>query len=265
MSLKDTRGAESLSSASFAWNLSCASGGRPLRSMNDATCPTFIAAPFIWPSTSTICSAALSRSRAFASSRSCSPRVRLAALLAYARAAWPPTSPPTFAVRRTRPVGIGFSPFGGMLMTLRARVGCRPMAERRVVIDHLTIGVPDLARSRAFYAAALEPLGFREMGAWSAEQREIAFGYDGGDDFAISTQYEPGGQVHVAFSADSREAVDAFHSAALRAGGRDNGAPGERPEYAPGYYGAFVLDLDGHNVEAVWHGGGGGGRADVGR
>ena len=142
-------------------------------------------------------------------------------------------------------------------MTLRARIPCRAMAERRVVIDHLTIGVRDLARSRAFYAAALEPLGFREMGAWSEEQREIAFGYDGGDDFAISSQYPAGGQLHIAFSADSREAVDAFYAAALSAGAADNGAPGERPEYAPGYYWAFVLDPDGHNVEAVWHSGSG--------
>jgi catechol 2,3-dioxygenase-like lactoylglutathione lyase family enzyme len=128
------------------------------------------------------------------------------------------------------------------------------MAERRVVIDHLTIGVRDLESSRAFYRAALEPLGFAEMGSWSEEQREIAFGYEGGDDFAISTEYAAGGRLHIAFSADSREAVDAFHEAAMRAGGRDNGQPGERPEYAPGYYGAFVLDPDGHNVEAVFHG-----------
>ena len=130
------------------------------------------------------------------------------------------------------------------------------MTERRVVIDHLTIGVRDLERSRAFYRAALAPLGFEERGPWSDEQREIAFGAEGVDDFAISPEYEPGGQLHIAFSADSREAVQAFHAAALAAGGEDNGAPGERPEYAPGYYGAFVLDPDGHNVEAVFHGGG---------
>ncbi|MEA2436090.1 MAG: hypothetical protein QOF65_646 [Thermoleophilaceae bacterium] len=130
------------------------------------------------------------------------------------------------------------------------------MAERRVVIDHLTIGVRDLERSRAFYRAALAPLGFEERGPWSDQQREIAFGAEGADDFAISPEYEPGGQLHIAFSADSREAVQAFHEAALAAGGEDNGAPGERPEYAPGYYGAFVLDPDGHNVEAVFHGGG---------
>jgi catechol 2,3-dioxygenase-like lactoylglutathione lyase family enzyme len=128
------------------------------------------------------------------------------------------------------------------------------MAERRVVIDHLTIGVIDLDRSRRFYSAALEPLGFVEMGPWSEEEREIAFGVRGADDFAISGEYVAGGQIHVAFSADSREAVDAFHAAALAAGGVDNGAPGERPRYSPRYYGAFVLDPDGHNVEAVFHG-----------
>jgi catechol 2,3-dioxygenase-like lactoylglutathione lyase family enzyme len=130
------------------------------------------------------------------------------------------------------------------------------MPERRVVIDHMTVGVRDVARSRAFYRAALEPLGFGELGPWSDEQREMAFGPPEFDDFAISDKYEPGGQLHIAFSADSREAVDAFHAAALAAGGRDNGAPGERPEYSPGYYGAFVLDPDGHNVEAVFHGAG---------
>jgi catechol 2,3-dioxygenase-like lactoylglutathione lyase family enzyme len=128
------------------------------------------------------------------------------------------------------------------------------MAERRVVIDHLTVGVIDLDRSRRFYSAALAPLGFREMGSWSADEREIAFGVEGADDFAISTRYPSGGYLHIAFSADSRADVDAFHEAALAAGGEDNGAPGERPEYSPGYYGAFVLDPDGNNVEAVFHG-----------
>jgi catechol 2,3-dioxygenase-like lactoylglutathione lyase family enzyme len=128
------------------------------------------------------------------------------------------------------------------------------MASRRVVIDHLTIGVRDLDSSRRFYAAALEPLGFTEMGPWSEERRECAFGAPGADDFAISTEYEPGGQLHVAFSADSEDAVRAFHAAAVAAGGRDNGPPGPRPEYSAGYFGAFVLDPDGHNAEAVFHG-----------
>jgi catechol 2,3-dioxygenase-like lactoylglutathione lyase family enzyme len=125
--------------------------------------------------------------------------------------------------------------------------------ERRVVIDHLSVGVADLARSRDFYLAALAPLGFGELGKWSSENQDVAFGPEDLDDFAISTKYAPGPGVHVAFAADSRAQVDAFHAAALAAGGRDNGAPGPRAGYSPGYYGAFVLDPDGHNVEAVFH------------
>ncbi len=127
------------------------------------------------------------------------------------------------------------------------------MPSRRVVVDHLTIPVSDLERSRAFYARALAPLGFSESGPWSEARREIAFGLPDANDFAISTEYAGGGAVHVAFAADTRAQVDAFHAAALAAGGRDNGAPGERPEYSATYYGAFVLDPDGHNVEAVCH------------
>jgi catechol 2,3-dioxygenase-like lactoylglutathione lyase family enzyme len=126
--------------------------------------------------------------------------------------------------------------------------------ERRVIIDHMTLGVSNLERSRAFYTRALEPLGFSEIGAWSDQEREIAFGVEGANDFGISQKYESGGQLHVAFAADSEEQVDAFHRAALAAGGTDNGAPGPRPQYSEGYYGAFVLDPDGHNVEAVFHG-----------
>jgi catechol 2,3-dioxygenase-like lactoylglutathione lyase family enzyme len=124
---------------------------------------------------------------------------------------------------------------------------------RHVVIDHLSVGVSDLEASRSFYERALEPLGFTEIGAWSDGQREIAFGLKDANDFGISDRYEPGGQLHIAFAADTREQVDAFHAAALAAGGRDNGAPGPRPEYSENYYGAFVLDPDGHNIEAVCH------------
>jgi catechol 2,3-dioxygenase-like lactoylglutathione lyase family enzyme len=127
------------------------------------------------------------------------------------------------------------------------------MPSRRVVIDHLTLGVSDLAASRRFYAAVLAPLGFAEHGAWSADGDEVSFGLADHEDFAISTTYSPAGRVHVAFAADTREAVDAFHDAALAHGGRDHGAPGLRPEYSSTYYGAFVLDPDGHNVEAVCH------------
>jgi catechol 2,3-dioxygenase-like lactoylglutathione lyase family enzyme len=130
------------------------------------------------------------------------------------------------------------------------------MPTRRVIIDHLKIGVSDLERSRRFYTQALEPLGYRDLGPSSEEDpsREISFGPEGFDDFAISEIYEAGGQIHIAFAADTKEQVDAFHAAALEAGGKDNGAPGPRPEYSEGYYGAFVLDPDGHNVEAVFHG-----------
>ena len=122
-----------------------------------------------------------------------------------------------------------------------------------MIIDHLKIGVSDLEASSRFYAQALEPLGFDELGPWSDARREVSFGTKDADDFAISKKYEPGGQVHVAFAADTREQVDRFHAAALAAGGTDNGGPGPRPEYSEGYYGAFVLDPDGHNIEAVCH------------
>jgi catechol 2,3-dioxygenase-like lactoylglutathione lyase family enzyme len=127
------------------------------------------------------------------------------------------------------------------------------MPERRVVIDHISVGVTDLSRSREFYRRALEPLGMRELGPWSDDAKEVAFGHEGFDDFAISTEYPVGAPVHVAFAAESEDEVRAFHAAALEAGGRDNGAPGPRLEYSAGYFGAFVLDPDGHNVEAVYH------------
>ncbi|MCW2993359.1 MAG: Glyoxalase/bleomycin resistance protein/dioxygenase [Conexibacter sp.] len=127
------------------------------------------------------------------------------------------------------------------------------MPSRRIVIDHLSIGVSDLRASRRFYLAALAPLGFAELGEWSEDARDVAFGPDDLDDFAISTKYPVGGGGHIAFAADSREQVDAFHDAAIAAGATDNGGPGVRTEYSPGYYGAFVLDPDGYNVEAVYH------------
>ncbi len=122
------------------------------------------------------------------------------------------------------------------------------------MIDHLTLGVSDLRRSRDFYARALLPLGFAEIGSWSDAAVDVAFGLEEADDFAISTSYRPSGPMHVAFAADRREQVDAFYAAALAAGGQDNGPPGLRPQYSEGYYGAFVLDPDGNNVEAVHHG-----------
>jgi catechol 2,3-dioxygenase-like lactoylglutathione lyase family enzyme len=129
----------------------------------------------------------------------------------------------------------------------------RIVPRRRVVIDHVTIGVSDLERSRLFYSRVLLPLGFAEIRTLP-ELEEVEFGLEEAADFAISTRYGTSSPVHVAFAADRREQVDAFYAAALAAGGSDHGAPGLRPEYSPGYYGAFVLDPDGHNMEAVHHG-----------
>ena len=128
------------------------------------------------------------------------------------------------------------------------------MPRRRVVIDHLTLGVNDLTRSREFYVRALLPLGFAEISVRRDDAHEVAFGLDEADDFTISTAYDTAAPVHVAFAADRREQVDAFYAAALTAGGRDNGRPGLRPQYSSDYYAAFVLDPDGNNVEAVHHG-----------
>ncbi len=128
------------------------------------------------------------------------------------------------------------------------------MPRRRVVIDHVSVGVSDLERSRQFYRRALVPLGFAEVGPWREGAEEVVFGLEEADDFAICTAYGTGAPIHIAFAADRREQVDAFYAAALEAGGRDNGPPGLRPVYSEGYYGAFVLDPDGHNVEAVHRG-----------
>jgi catechol 2,3-dioxygenase-like lactoylglutathione lyase family enzyme len=130
----------------------------------------------------------------------------------------------------------------------------RGVPRRRVVIDHLTIGVSDLERSRRFYLQALLPLGFTQIGRLREGATEIEFGLEEAADFAVSSAHATGAPVHVAFAADRREQVDAFHAEALAAGGRENGAPGLRPQYGDGYYAAFVLDPDGHNIEAVSHG-----------
>jgi catechol 2,3-dioxygenase-like lactoylglutathione lyase family enzyme len=122
------------------------------------------------------------------------------------------------------------------------------------MIDHLTIGVSDLERSRAFYVQALAPLGLDQTSRSEVLPSEIEIGSAEKMDFAISTEYGTGAPVHIAFAADSIEQVRAFHAAALAAGGVEHGPPGPRPHYGEGYYGAFVLDPDGHNVEAVFHG-----------
>lgn len=125
------------------------------------------------------------------------------------------------------------------------------------MIDHIGFAVADHARSRAFYVAALAPLGFGPVMDLSAEETGgyagTGFGPRGRPRFWIGTGDKRGGSMHVAFEAPTRAAVDAFYQAAIAAGGRDNGAPGLRPHYHATYYGAFVFDHDGHNIEAVCH------------
>jgi len=119
------------------------------------------------------------------------------------------------------------------------------------LIDHLQLVVRDLPASRRFYGAVFDAIGIPLAGE--------ADDYFWADELFVSTadseaaQGQLTGRHHLAFQAKDRAAVDAFHKAALAAGGRDNGAPGERP-YHPGYYAAFVFDPDGNNIEAVYHG-----------
>ena len=121
------------------------------------------------------------------------------------------------------------------------------------MIDHLGLTVSDLAASRAFYEAALAPLGYGVvMEIADGDSAHLGFGA-GRPDFWISARTPVSEGVHAAFAAPDRATVDAFHAAALAAGGTDNGAPGPRPHYHEHYYGAFVLDPDGNNVEAVCH------------
>jgi len=126
------------------------------------------------------------------------------------------------------------------------------------MIDHVGIPVSDIARSTEFYLKALEPLGISIVMEVSAEQTghgaAVGFGANFKPFFWIGGAGGLGvGHVHVAFAAPSRAAVDAFYRAAITAGGKDNGKPGLRPHYHENYYGAFVLDFDGHNIEAVSH------------
>jgi catechol 2,3-dioxygenase-like lactoylglutathione lyase family enzyme len=121
-------------------------------------------------------------------------------------------------------------------------------------IDHVKLPVSDLDASRAFYSAALAPLGWKLV--WD-KVPTLGFGRgDGSDDdepFALELTAGPISRTHVALTADDAEQVDAFHEAAVAAGGEENGSPGER-SYGGYYYAAFVLDPDGHNLEVVFHG-----------
>ncbi|TRW17828.1 VOC family protein [Glacieibacterium frigidum] len=126
------------------------------------------------------------------------------------------------------------------------------------MIDHFGFGVADYAVAKAFYTAALAPLGYTLVMEVAAADNPsgapaAGFGRDGKPDFWIGGEGRTSPPMHVALTADTRAAVDAFHAAALVAGATDNGAPGLRPQYHANYYAAFVRDADGHNLEAVCH------------
>ena len=116
-----------------------------------------------------------------------------------------------------------------------------------VSVDHIGIGASNYEKSKAFYVAALAPLGIKIM-----QDYGVTVGMGADFPFLWLSGGNPG-HVHLAFRAADRAMVDAFHAAAIAAGGTDNGKPGVRKEYHPNYYGAFVLDPDGHNIEAVCH------------
>ncbi len=118
------------------------------------------------------------------------------------------------------------------------------------MIDHVIVNVKDLKASRAFYIPVLATLGYEVKMEFS---EGVGFGKDGKLPFWISTREPSHTGLHLAFNCSERALVDAFHAAALAAGGKDNGAPGLRAHYHPNYYGAFVFDPDGNNIEAVCH------------
>ena len=120
-----------------------------------------------------------------------------------------------------------------------------PVAHAGRLLDHLHLRVRDVEASKRFYAAALEPLGLGITGEGE--------GWFSADELFVSGDGDPTLGLHIAFQAKDRETVERFHEAALAAGGRDNGPPGDR-DYHPGYHAAYVLDPDGTNVEAVYHG-----------
>ena len=123
------------------------------------------------------------------------------------------------------------------------------------MIDHIGFAVSNMERSKSFYVNALGPLGIGVLKEVSAEETgadaHAGFGKDNKAFFWIGGGAKPKGGTHVAFTALTRAQVDSFYHAALAAGGQDNGAPGPRPYYHPHYYGAFVFDPDGNNIEAA--------------
>lgn len=120
------------------------------------------------------------------------------------------------------------------------------------MFDHVKFGVRDFALSKTFYIAALEPIGVNVITDWPPDGAELS--QAGGDaSLCIYQTDEQPAHLHIAFAVESRQQVDAFYSAARGAGGQCNGPPGLRPQYSGRYYAAFVLDPDGHNIEAVFH------------
>jgi catechol 2,3-dioxygenase-like lactoylglutathione lyase family enzyme len=119
------------------------------------------------------------------------------------------------------------------------------------MLDHVTIGVGDVQRSKQFYNKALRPLGIECL--YTEGESFAGYGANRKAFFWIGLRSQPQTGAHIAFTSQDRETVDAFYAEALAAGGRDNGPPGLRPHYHANYYGAFILDPDGHNIEAVCH------------
>lgn len=121
------------------------------------------------------------------------------------------------------------------------------------MIDHLFIPVSNLSKSARFYTKALAPIGYSATPRFTlpSKAKGVGFGPVGERDFYIIEGAKPRGTNHVAFRVSRRKQVDAFHQAALAAGGKDNGSPALSPEHGPNYYSAYVLDPDGHNIEVV--------------
>ena len=117
------------------------------------------------------------------------------------------------------------------------------------MLDHVTVGVSDIERSRKFYDSALRPLGIARL--YGDGERFAGYGIASKAFFWIGIRDRPQTGAHIAFAADDHATVKRFYDEAIAAGGKDNGSPGLRPHYDPDYYGAFVLDPDGHNIEAV--------------
>ncbi|HEX5599686.1 MAG: VOC family protein [Pseudomonadota bacterium] len=126
-------------------------------------------------------------------------------------------------------------------------------ANNAPTLDHIGLQVSDFARAKEFYSAALQPLGIKLQMELPNEAGGVAGFGRCKPEFWIAAGKTPTSPFHIAFHAANRAQVDAFYKAAIAAGARDNGAPGLRPQYHPNYYGAFVIDPDGHNVEAVCH------------